>query len=196
VDKGRKGMEGITLTDKAYAGDYDTPEQEVGKYQTDRPWETCMTIAQQWAWKPNDKLKSFEECIRILVETVGGDGNLLLNVGPMPNGQIEARQMERLRQIGDWLDNNGESIYGTRGGPYQPAKWGVSTSRGNKIYLHVLDANNSKLELDVHDEMIAKCYLLHGGAIDFKQSKTKVKIDLSSLDKTRVDNIIVMELYE
>ena len=196
VDKGRKGMEGITLTDKAYAGDYDTPEQEVGKYQTDRPWETCMTIAQQWAWKPNDKLKSFEECIRILVETVGGDGNLLLNVGPMPNGQIEARQMERLRQIGDWLDNNGESIYGTRGGPYQPAKWGVSTSRGNKIYLHVLDANNSKLELDVHDEMIAKCYLLHGGAIDFKQSKTKVKIDLSSLDKTQVDNIIVMELYE
>jgi alpha-L-fucosidase len=196
VDKGRKGMEGITLTDKAYAGDYDTPEQEVGKYQTDRPWETCMTIAQQWAWKPNDKLKSFEECIRILVETVGGDGNLLLNVGPMPNGQIEARQMERLRQIGDWLDNNGESIYGTRGGPYQPAKWGVSTSRGNKIYLHVLDANNNKLELDVHDEMIAKCYLLHGGAIDFKQSKTKVKIDLSSLDKTQVDNIIVMELYE
>ena len=63
VDKGRKGMEGVTLSDKDYAGDYDTPEQEVGKFQTERPWESCMTICRQWAWKPNDKLKSFEECI-------------------------------------------------------------------------------------------------------------------------------------
>jgi alpha-L-fucosidase len=194
VDKGRKGMEGITLTDKDYAGDYDTPEQEVGKYQTDRPWETCMTIAQQWAWKPDDKLKSFEECIRILVETVGGDGNLLLNVGPMPNGQIEARQAERLKEIGDWLDKNGESIYGTRGGPYKPGTWGVSTSKGNKIYLHVLDAKKKKLKLDVLDEKVIKCRVLDGGEVAFKQNKKLIKIDLSSLDKSKVDNIIVMEI--
>lgn len=196
VDKGRKGMEGITLTDKDYAGDFDTPEQEVGKFQTDRPWETCMTIAQQWAWKPNDKLKSFEECIRILVETVGGDGNLLLNVGPMPNGQIEARQVERLKQIGDWLDKNGESIYGTRGGPYQPANWGVSTSKDSKIYLHVLDANKKELKLDVLDEMVVKCTMLHGEEVPFKLSQESIKIDLSPLDKSKVDNIIVMELLK
>ena len=86
VDKGRKGMDGITMTDKDYTGDFDTPEQKIGSFQTDRPWETCMTLCSQWAWKPNDKMKSLKQCIQTLVQTVGGDGNLLLNVGPMSDG--------------------------------------------------------------------------------------------------------------
>ncbi|MFO7976346.1 MAG: alpha-L-fucosidase, partial [Candidatus Hydrogenedentota bacterium] len=67
-------------------GDFDTPEQRVGKFQNDRPWESCITICRQWAWKPDDAMKSFEECIRTLVRCAGGDGNLLFNVGPMPSG--------------------------------------------------------------------------------------------------------------
>ena len=55
----------------------------------------------------------------MLVNAVGGDGNLLLNVGPMPDGRIEPRQVERLKEIGQWLAKYGESIYGTRGGPFQ-----------------------------------------------------------------------------
>lgn len=194
VDKGRKGMEGVTLSDKTYAGDFDTPEQEVGKFQMDRPWETCMTICTQWAWKPNDKLKSFEECIRILVETVGGDGNLLLNVGPMPDGRIEARQVDRLKEIGNWLEQNGESIYGTRGGPFKPAKWGVSTSKGNKIYLHILKIEGKKLKLPDLDKKVLKCYVLHGDDIDFSQTNNELSIPLTDLNKDKVDNIIVLEL--
>ena len=71
-------------------GDYDTPEQRVGKYQDDRPWETCMTICHQWAWKPNDEMKSLQQCLQTLVICAAGDGNLLFNVGPMPDGIIEA----------------------------------------------------------------------------------------------------------
>jgi alpha-L-fucosidase len=194
VDKGRKGMEGVTLSDKEYAGDFDTPEQEVGKYQTDRPWETCMTICQQWAWKPDDKLKSFEECIRILVETAGGDGNLLLNVGPMPNGQIEGKQVDRLKEIGDWMKLNGESIYGTRGGPFKPEKWGATTSKGNKIYIHVLKPKGKKIELPPLDDKIMKCQFLHGEEVIFSQTKKGIAIDLSNLKEDIVDHIIVLEL--
>ena len=194
VDKGRKGMEGITLTDRQYAGDFDTPEQEVGKYQTDRPWESCITIAQQWAWKPNDKLKSFEECIKTLVQTAGGDGNLLLNVGPMPNGEIEARQAERLKEIGNWLKENGESVYGTRGGPIKPDKWGVSTSKDNLIYLHILSTKGKILIIPPIDKKVVKCYLLHENEIAFTQNEKELSIDISDLKKDLVDNIIVLEL--
>lgn len=196
VDKGRKGMEGVTLSDKNYAGDYDTPEQEIGKFQTNRPWESCMTICQQWAWKPDDKLKSFDECIRILVETVGGDGNLLLNVGPMPDGRIEPRQVDRLKEIGDWLELNGESIYGTRGGPFKPGKWGVSTSNEDKIYLHILDAKENKLELQPLSTEIISCRKLQGGAVKFTQNINGIELDISDFDMKEVDNIVVLELAE
>ncbi|UCE47268.1 MAG: alpha-L-fucosidase, partial [Phycisphaerales bacterium] len=111
-------------------GDHDTPEQRIGKFQNDRPWETCMTICRQWAWKPNDQMKSLKQCIDTLVRVVGGDGNLLFNVGPMPDGRIEPRQVERLREMGVWLEKYGQSIYATRGGPFKPGLWGASTHKG------------------------------------------------------------------
>ncbi|MCZ7634672.1 MAG: alpha-L-fucosidase [Verrucomicrobia bacterium] len=69
--------------------DFDTPEQVVGKFQYDRPWESCITIGDQWAWKPDDRLKSLKQCLDTLIRCAGGDGNLLFNVGPMPDGRIE-----------------------------------------------------------------------------------------------------------
>ena len=79
-----------------------------------------MTICRQWAWKPSDNMKSLTECIHTLIQAAGGDGNLLFNVGPMPDGRIEPRQVERLEEMGAWLDRYGEAIYGTRGGPFTP----------------------------------------------------------------------------
>jgi len=138
VDKGFKGMAGITDSLAKYAGDYGTPEQRIGGFNNEIAWESCITICQQWAWKPDDKLKTAEECIHTLVKTVGGGGNLLLNVGPRPDGTIEPRQVEVLREIGDWMDVNGESIYNTRGGPFMPTDKLASTFRGKKIFLFVM----------------------------------------------------------
>jgi alpha-L-fucosidase len=118
--------------------DYYTPEQHLGSYDDQRPWETCMTLGTQWAWKPNDAIKSVAQVLAILANCAGGDGNLLLNVGPMPDGRIEPRQVEVLQGVGAWLKQNGESIYGTRGGPYKPGDYGCSTRRGNTVYLHIL----------------------------------------------------------
>jgi len=79
VSKGRHGMAGTTKQSHLNAGDYDTPEQRVGGFNRERPWETCMTICRQWAWKPNDQMKSKKQCIQTLLQTVGGDGNLLFS---------------------------------------------------------------------------------------------------------------------
>ena len=76
----------------------------------------------QWAWKPNDELKTLKQCLQTLIYCAGGDGNLLFNVGPMPTGQIETRQVERLKEMGAWMEKYGETIYGTRGGPYMPTR--------------------------------------------------------------------------
>jgi hypothetical protein len=98
-------------------GDFDTPENTVGHFQIDRPWETDATLNHQWAWKPNDTIRSLQECLHMLVVCASGDGNFVLNTGPMPDGRIEPQQVVRFRQIGDWLKKYGESTYGTRGGP-------------------------------------------------------------------------------
>src|SRR3546814_12744937 len=98
------------------------------------PWESCFTLSSQWAWKPNDNIKSLDQCLDILSKTSGGNGNLLLNVGPMPDGRIEARQVTRLQEIGQWLKNNGDAVYNTFGGPYEPTDHYASTRKGNKIY--------------------------------------------------------------
>ena len=195
VGGGRHGMEGTTKTGFAQ-GDYDTPEQQVGTMNTERPWETCMTICRQWAWKPNDELKTFDECIRILVQTAGGDGNLLLNVGPMPDGRIEPRQVDLLRDIGAWLYVNGESIYGTRGGPFRPAKWGVSTHKGSKVYVHVLEWDGEQVQLDGLTETIATASLMDGTAVAFEQNPEEIVLTLEGNHHDDTDTIVVLTLED
>ncbi len=130
-------------TDSQYPGDYKTPEQKVGAFNDQFPWESCITIANQWAWKPNDPVKSLKQCIQTLVSCAGGDGNLLLNIGPKGDGSIEPQQVCRLQEIGQWLNsnNNSKAIYNTRGGPVAPQSWGVMTHQGNKLYAHIWGQN-------------------------------------------------------
>ena len=87
------------------AGDYDTPEGIIGKMQIDRPWETCMTICTDWSWRPNDIMKSLPECLQTLVRVVCRDGNLLLNVGPTSDGQIEPRRSSACERWGSGWPN-------------------------------------------------------------------------------------------
>jgi alpha-L-fucosidase len=194
VDKGREGMEGTSKTDQDYAGDFDTPEQKVGNFQINRPWETCITICRQWAWKPDDEMKSLKECIDILVNTVGGDGNLLLNVGPMPDGRIEPRQVQRLREIGQWLEKYGDSIYGTRGGPFKPGEWGASTCKGNKIYVHVLNWKDQQVTLPDIALKIVDCRLMHGGTVNMRRTGAKIDLSVPEADRDALDTVIVLEL--
>ncbi|MBC8470761.1 MAG: alpha-L-fucosidase [Planctomycetes bacterium] len=191
VSKGRDGMAGTTKQSRLNSGDYDTPEQQIGGFNRERPWETCMTICRQWAWKPNDKMKSAKECIRTLLQTVGGDGNLLFNVGPMPDGRIEPRQVERLRQMGAWLKKYGDGVYDTRGGPFKPGKWGASTCKASKIYLYVMDRQaDDRVVLPPIDCEIISYRAFGGGQLLLKQNKNNIELHLPASGRDEIATVI------
>ncbi|MFC1725402.1 alpha-L-fucosidase [candidate division KSB1 bacterium] len=194
VDKGRRGMEGKTVSNK-FAGDFDTPEQRVGAFDIDNPWESCITIGTQWAWKPNDRLKSLRECIHTLVRTVGGGGNLLLNVGPMLDGRIEERQITRLKEIGDWVEKYGESIYETKGGPFKPNDWMVSTRKENKIFVHLLYWPHKELILPgIKDFNLLSADILGGENLKFSEKHDQIVISLPEKPVDENNTVIVLEL--
>jgi alpha-L-fucosidase len=175
-------------------GDYSTPEQHIGGFDVDRPWETCMTICHQWSWRPEDKMKTLPQCLQALVRTVAGDGNLLFNVGPMPTGEIEPRQVERLKQMGTWLAKYGESIYATRGGPYKPAKHVASTRKENMVYVHVLAWPEEVLRLPPLPAKILQSHVLGGGQACVKQTAAGIEIAVAKSERQDIDTIVALQL--
>ena len=178
VGKARDGMAGTTKQIHENPGDYDTPEQTIGKFQDQRPWETCMTICNQWAWKPNDPMKSLQQCLQTLVLCAGGDGNLLFNVGPMPDGLIEPRQVERLEEMGDWLEKYGDTIYRTRGGPWKPTKSLASTRRGKSVFLHVFKCDGDTVTLPGVPAKVRRAQVLTGGKVHLTQEANQIVLRL------------------
>jgi len=104
------------------------------------PLETCETINGAWGYNASDqRFKSTRDLIHYLVRAAGSNANFLLNVGPMPTGEIQPEFRERLAVIGAWLRRHGETIYATRGGPMPSRAWGVTTQNARHVFLHVLD---------------------------------------------------------
>jgi alpha-L-fucosidase len=133
----RRRQPGLIIADRTVGGRYEnylTPEQEVPDKPHLYAWESCLTMGDSWSFKPNDKYKSTQRLIQLLVEIVAKGGNFLLNVGPQPDGRLPAEALLRMKEIGDWMKVNGEAIYATR--PIAPYKDGnVSfTSKGGTVY--------------------------------------------------------------
>jgi alpha-L-fucosidase len=178
-------------------GDYDTPEQRIGKFQMDRPWESCMTISAHnvWAWGgAKDGVKSLKACLEMVIRGAGGDGNVLLNVGPRPDGLIDPEQVSRLKEVGAWLARNGESIYGTRGGPWKPTQSIASTRQGNSIFLHILRPDDGLIELPALPGHIKSAALLGGGKVEFTQNNGKLNITVPKASFDAIDTIVRLEL--
>lgn len=174
--------------------DYQTPEQRVGTFDDVHPWETCMTLGTQWSWKPRDTIKTFGQCLRILIGCVTGDGNLLLNVGPMPTGEIEPRQVEVLKQIGTWLRTYGESVYGTRGGPFRKGVWGGATRKGNSVYLHIQKWDGDRLSLPPLKERIISARALTGGSVRYEQTGMETTVRMPIKEQDTLDTVVKLEI--
>jgi alpha-L-fucosidase len=115
---------------------------------SDLPKETCETINNSWGFNlKDDKHKSKKELVQYLVKAAGYGANFLLNVGPMPNGKIQPEHIASLAEMGAWLKLYGETIYGTRGGPLTARDWGVTTQKGNKVYVHILNWHDEALTI-------------------------------------------------
>ena len=129
------------------------------------PLETCQTMNESWGYDIADSnYKSADELIQLLASTAGRNANLLLNIGPRPDGELPQESLDRLKAIGQWLRVNGESIYGTRGGMVSPRHWGVTTQRGDTLYVHILDWADTALPLPIGNRKVKSATLLAGGA--------------------------------
>ncbi len=195
LSKGRP-MSGFAPA-QSTVGDFATPEQTVGLFDPKREtyWESNMTICHQWAWKPNDTFKSLKQCIHLLVRNAGMDGNFMLNISPMPSGEIEPRQIHRLKEIGQWMIKYGQSIYGTRGGPYMPAGWGVSTCKDNVIYLHVLDRSAGEtITFSPIEKKITSSAILTGGTVEVSQNDQQVRVRIPAAHRHEMDTIVALTL--
>ena len=129
------GRVGNQLGDYAEARDNVIPDAAV-----EMDWETPATINDTWGFKHYDQdWKSVSDLVRKLVDSASKGGNYLLNVGPTAEGVIPPPSVERLLGVGEWLQRNGESVYGTRRGPLQSLGWARTTAKPGKLYLHVFD---------------------------------------------------------
>jgi alpha-L-fucosidase len=177
------------------AGDFETPEQTIGQFMRDRAWESCITMGTQWSWKPDDKLKSVKECLRIFIQCIGGDGNLALDTGPMPDGRIEPRQAEQFREMGQWIKKYDCGIYGTRGGPFKPGMWGASTCKGDKIYLYIMNwPDEGALEMPAISMEIKSSKVLSGGKANIVQTGKGITIDMAAGDRGDVATVIELTI--
>ena len=150
--------------------DFGTPEQFVpatGVFGPDgKPllWESCVTINNDsWGYnKYETEFKSDRDLIRMLIEVVSKGGNLLLNIGPMPDGRIQQEFETRLAAIGRWMNVNGDAIYGTTASPFSRLPFfGRATAKGSTIYLHVFDwPKDGKLRVPGLKNMISSARLL------------------------------------
>jgi len=177
-------------------GDFDTPEQTLGSFQLDRPWESCITMSTGWSWLgPEAPVKSLKECLHLLIRCAGGGGNLALDTGPMPDGRIDPRQVDRYRAMGAWLGRHGETIYATTGGPYKPGNWGVATRKGDTVYLHILAwPKGGELKLPPLEAQVLSCEALTGGTATVRQTDDELSVSVPAAKRNYIDTIVALKL--
>jgi alpha-L-fucosidase len=180
-------------------GDFRTPEQCNPESGLEGDWESCLTMNDHWGYHAGDRRwKSALLLVRSLVETVSKGGNLLLNVGPKPDGALPWESQGRLMEIGRWMRTSGESIYGSSASPFEfPPAWGRFTAKPGRLYAHVFDwPKDRRLRMQSIRNVIHSAYLLHrrGTLLPFRRSGEGIEVDLPARAPDPWDSVIVLEV--
>lgn len=159
------------------------------------PLETCETMNGMWGYKITDQnYKSTKTLIHYLVKAAGRNANLLMNIGPQPDGCLPAVAVQRLKEMGDWMKTYGETIYGTRGGRVTPRDWGVTTEKDNKIFVHILNLKDRSLFLPITDKNAKRAVdYVSRKAVKMQKCQGGVLITLDSVP-TDVDKVVEIQL--
>ena len=166
----------------------------VPKPEDFEPWEACMTINNSWAYRPKDRnFKSTDTLIRSLIEIISRGGNLLLDVGPQPDGQIQPEFVERLNAIGEWTTLNSSAIYGSTYGPIQNQDPYRTTARGASVFVFVMDPSATEVTVSSINRPVHQVRLVATGKpINFHSNGNGIRVPV---DKTFwAQGIPVMEL--
>jgi alpha-L-fucosidase len=160
------------------------------------PLEMCETMNGSWGYNIKDRrFKSTKQLIQTMVKAAGYGANFLLNNGPLPNGKLQAENIDTLRVIGNWLEKYGESYYGTRKGPVPPREWGATTQKGNTVYVHVMNLRDDAVLLPNFTDKIESVSLFDDGSkLKFKQDKFGTVINVPFEVRKEIDTIVVVKI--
>ncbi|HKV63853.1 MAG TPA: alpha-L-fucosidase [Candidatus Acidoferrum sp.] len=160
------------------------------------PLETAETMNDAWGFNLTDEhYKSTGDLVRYLVRAAGSNANFLLNIGPMPSGEIQPEFVQHLTEVGQWMKQYGESIYATRGGPVAAGPWGVTTQKGSTVYVHVLDWNQPVLALAGLPRPVHSAKLLRDGSgVEFSTVKGGLVLKIPEAQTGEIDRVFALEL--
>ena len=160
------------------------------------PLESCITMNDSWGFRITDRhYKTFTNIIQTLVGAAGRNSNLLLNVGPMANGEIQSEFKDTLALVGKWIKKYGASIYGTRGGPLGPQVWGVTTQDSKHIYVHIMHQRNQSGLFIPGNFKVQKVELMGTNVnLPFSVRQNGILIDTHSLTIAGPDTIVTINL--
>ena len=159
------------------------------------PLETFETMNGMWGYKITDQnYKSTKTLIHYLVKAAGKDANLLMNIGPQPDGCLPQVAVERLKEMGEWMKTYGETIYGTRGGCVAPHPWGVTTQKGDRLFVHILDLQDKALFLPLEGQKVKRAMdFASRQALKFKRVDGGIVLQLDEIP-TEVDKVVELQL--
>lgn len=192
----RELQPGIMINNRGgWEGDFHVRERRIDGIRTDKPWDSNDCIADSWGYMPDKPVLSLAQLIKNIVAIVTRDGNYLLNVGPMGNGRMDEEQVERLMQLGKWMEKYEESIYNTRGGPVMPGLWGGSVYRGKKVYLHITSWEKDRLIFPNPGKRLTAFYPLNVSSVSVKEKDGSLEVEVPMECRDPYDTIICLE-YE
>ncbi len=161
------------------------------------PTETSLTMNNSWGFNITDsRWKSVPDLVHYVVRAAGANTNLLLNIGPRPDGTIQPEALSRLSELGAWMSKYGTSVYGTRGGPVSPRDWGVTTQRNDSVFVHVLQWRDTMLGMAPLAKKVLRATMLDTGReIPFAQSAAGLSLTLPQASSQEPDRVVVLVVH-